>query len=123
MLPTWVDTQAWYCCMGGRDATITGEIFTDGSAKCPLHWPEANRAGWGIAAMNGHRALGMARGPLRGPQLAAQRGELCAIIQALKHGQTPMKIKTDCLGIVEGLEQGERRAAHPRRENVDLLRK
>eukprot|EP00959_Pyramimonas_sp_CCMP1952_P422214 8844732-Pyramimonas_sp.AAC.1 len=61
--------------------TITGEIFTDGSAKCPLHWPEANRAGWGIAAMPSKRLLGMARGPLPGPQQTAQRGELYAIIQ------------------------------------------
>ena len=46
-IPPPIDTQRWFYCMGGQTMTITGTIFTDGSAKCPMYWPEAYRAaGW-----------------------------------------------------------------------------
>ena len=64
----------------------------------------------------------MAFGPLPGPQQTAVRAELYAVIQVLKHGILPMHIKTDCLGLVEALDYGQRHCTHSRRENSDLWR-
>ncbi|CAK0815424.1 unnamed protein product, partial [Prorocentrum cordatum] len=58
-LPPLVDTQSGHYCAGGRDTTITAEIFAGGSTKRPLHWPGANRAGRGIAATKGKALQGM----------------------------------------------------------------
>eukprot|EP00959_Pyramimonas_sp_CCMP1952_P030420 637530-Pyramimonas_sp.AAC.1 len=58
-IPPPVDSQRWWYCMGGQTMDITGTVYTDGSAQCPLYWPEANRAGWGLAILTGRRLKGM----------------------------------------------------------------
>eukprot|EP00959_Pyramimonas_sp_CCMP1952_P289207 6048623-Pyramimonas_sp.AAC.1 len=110
----------WSFAHGGDTAALTGDIYTDGSGLAPICWPEANRAGWGIAVMTGQTMRGIAYGLLPGHHQSVPRAELYAVTQALRHGTAPMHIRTDCLGIVEGLQHGREWCIHSSRPNNDI---
>eukprot|EP00959_Pyramimonas_sp_CCMP1952_P119903 2507058-Pyramimonas_sp.AAC.1 len=56
--------EIWRYAYGGGQQDITGEIYTDGAGRTHIGWPEAARAGWGIALMSGTQLRGLAFGPL-----------------------------------------------------------
>eukprot|EP00959_Pyramimonas_sp_CCMP1952_P236566 4943863-Pyramimonas_sp.AAC.1 len=112
----------WSFAHGGDMSMLTGDIYTDGSGLSPIARPEANRAGWGVAMMNGQALQGIAYGPLPGHQQSVPRAELYAVIQVLRHRLLPIHIRTDCLGTVDGLMGGPEWCTHPRRQHCDLWR-
>ena len=119
-LPPPLDTERWHDCIGCQNITVTGTVYTDGSARSRSTGPRSTGLGGGHAVMQGRRLQGMAFGPLPGPQQTVLRAELYAVFQAPKHGTQPLHIKTDCCGIAESLERGRQCCTHVRRENVDL---
>eukprot|EP00959_Pyramimonas_sp_CCMP1952_P131321 2745842-Pyramimonas_sp.AAC.1 len=91
-VPPPVMTDQWCYDRWESGLGISGDVFTDGSGRTLIAWPEANRAGWGFAVMQRHRCKGLAFGPLPGHEQSVPRAELYAIIQVLKHGILPLNI-------------------------------
>ena len=109
--------EVWRYAPGGNTAELTGDIYTDGSGLSPIGWPEANRAGWGIPMTTGQTVRGLVYGPLPGHQQSVPRAELYAVMAVLRDGVAPLHMRTDCLGVVEGLQHGREWRVHPRRPN------
>ena len=76
VIPSPCMMETWRFAHGGDMTMLTGDIYTDGSGLSPIGWPEANRAGWGIAMMTGQALRGIAYGPLPGHQQSVPRADL-----------------------------------------------
>jgi hypothetical protein len=91
----------WY--RGEEVGTFTGMVFTDGSMRQRLWWPESARAGWGASQLNNGIATVAFYGTLPGPLQTVPRSEMMAIIQTLRRTILPVRIHTDHWPIVKGL--------------------
>ena len=101
---------------------MTGNVFTDGSCRLRRWWPESERAGWGIGALEGWTTTTALYGPLPGPDQSTPRAELFAVCEALRLAVLPCKIHTDHKLIVEGLAKGKAWCSGASRANADLWR-
>ena len=92
-------------------------IWTDGSGRCPR---DARRRTCSWAVQDG--AGNWARGTLPGIQQTVFRSELYAIVIALERSQGPVRIASDCQGVVNKARRllAEASAIHPRQHHADL---
>ena len=103
------------------------DLFTDGSCLLPREH-RLRLAAWAVtvAAPVGEPAVILAAGPVPGLVQTAYRGELSAVLSALKYAQASgrrVRLWSDCLGVVRGvrgLVEGSVRLVRPTARNADL---
>ena len=117
-----VEEERCHWFRGQAEGCVTGNVFTDGSCRIRWWWPESERAGWGVGALEGGTTTAAFYGPLPGPNQSTPRAELFAVCEALRVAVLPCKIHTDHRLIVKGLARGRAWCTAATRPNADLWR-
>lgn len=86
-------------------------------------WAESQRAGRGLAILDGTALSVGVYGTLPGPDQSVPRLELFAVCEALRLGLKTCHIRIDHLSITLGLEKGEEATTSPTYPNADLWKR
>ena len=73
-----IEPERWHYFRNTSQGILTGHIYTDGRMKARWWWTASQRAGWGIAMMNGRRLITGICGHSPGPIQTVPRAELAA---------------------------------------------
>ena len=112
----WTETQH-----SNTRCVTTGDVYTDGSAVGAF-W-RATRGGWSVVTLSAEGKWVWTKfGTMGGPNVSSYRAELRALLEALRHAETPLTIHTDSQPVIDGCARGRKWCVSSKATDADLWR-